>query len=233
MAEPTDEARITLRLPVRLRDELVQSASENARSMNGEIVYRLEEVPRLQRELEANEKLLENREKRLFAELSERRKWEKEGTDRDSLFGRLREAEAQIEELKKKTISLREFEYVESEYQRLTALPLAEDRTLYVLLDVDGSPISWPEILANVEEIANASGASLEKIDTRVFDAKIVGSGAREEAFLRLIKKFRDQRKTKPKASRGPIGITGKPSSSNTPADPKLPGLMQDRKPDE
>ncbi|MEP9370483.1 Arc family DNA-binding protein [Mesorhizobium sp. KR1-2] len=38
-----DEVRITLRLPARLRDALIKSANESSRSMNGEIVNRLDE----------------------------------------------------------------------------------------------------------------------------------------------------------------------------------------------
>lgn len=37
-----EEIRITLRLPARLRDQLADKANENVRSMNGEIISRLD-----------------------------------------------------------------------------------------------------------------------------------------------------------------------------------------------
>lgn len=42
MTSDNEEIRITLRLPAPLRDRLAEGATENARSMNGEIVARLE-----------------------------------------------------------------------------------------------------------------------------------------------------------------------------------------------
>ena len=46
MVEDPLETRITLRLPVVLRDDLTESAAKHSRSMNGEIVHRLEEFGR-------------------------------------------------------------------------------------------------------------------------------------------------------------------------------------------
>ncbi len=189
-----EEVRITLRLPAPLRDDLLKSAEENARSMNGEIVFRLEEATRLADVLRGTEELLVKREERLFAELSQRRKWEQEGSDRNSLAEKLRAAELKIAELEKKTHRLQEFSYLEGEYEKLRRLPLAEERTIYVLIDADGNPVSWPEIMATVEEIALASDTPLENIEARAFDAKIVHSGTREEALVKLIKRFREQR---------------------------------------
>lgn len=43
MEDGDDEVRITLRLPAKLRDKLTDGAADNSRSMNGEIVARLQE----------------------------------------------------------------------------------------------------------------------------------------------------------------------------------------------
>jgi Arc-like DNA binding domain len=60
------EIRITLRLPADLRDRLAASADANSRSMNGEIVFRLDDYDRAVRELAETDKLLEEREIALF-----------------------------------------------------------------------------------------------------------------------------------------------------------------------
>lgn len=44
MNQPDDEIRITLRLTASLRDRLTTKAHENERSMNGEIIARLEQT---------------------------------------------------------------------------------------------------------------------------------------------------------------------------------------------
>lgn len=44
MNQPDEEIRVTLRLPISLRDRLANKAQENARSMNGEIIARLEQT---------------------------------------------------------------------------------------------------------------------------------------------------------------------------------------------
>ncbi|MDG4889274.1 Arc family DNA-binding protein [Mesorhizobium sp. WSM4887] len=49
------ETRITLRLPQKLHAELVASAEKFSRSMNGEIVFRLEEFGKMMREVERAE----------------------------------------------------------------------------------------------------------------------------------------------------------------------------------
>ncbi|MGN6548478.1 MAG: Arc family DNA-binding protein [Pararhizobium sp.] len=42
MADSADEVRLTLRLPARVRDHLLQKGKESGRSLNAEIVNRLE-----------------------------------------------------------------------------------------------------------------------------------------------------------------------------------------------
>ncbi|MEW9614279.1 Arc family DNA-binding protein [Shinella sp. S4-D37] len=42
MTDPSEEVRFTLRLPAALRDRLIHKGKENGRSLNAEIVSRLE-----------------------------------------------------------------------------------------------------------------------------------------------------------------------------------------------
>lgn len=44
MADADEEVRITLRLPAALRDRIAKEANQSGRSMNGEIVVRLEKT---------------------------------------------------------------------------------------------------------------------------------------------------------------------------------------------
>ncbi len=44
MADDDNEVRITLRLPAALRDRIAKEASQSGRSMNGEMVFRLEKT---------------------------------------------------------------------------------------------------------------------------------------------------------------------------------------------
>jgi hypothetical protein len=67
------EARITLRLPTALRHRLTDAAQASSRSMNGEIVFRLEDFDRLSAELEKTEALLTKREEALFTDRVELR----------------------------------------------------------------------------------------------------------------------------------------------------------------
>ena len=67
MTDETSEVRITLRLPAGLRDSLAEAADKHSRSMNGEIVTRLEwtliahpHAPLIRALLDMKEDLLRN-----------------------------------------------------------------------------------------------------------------------------------------------------------------------------
>ncbi|ESX13639.1 hypothetical protein X768_04690 [Mesorhizobium sp. LSJC265A00] len=62
------ETRITLRLPAPLRDALAKGAQVSSRSMNGEIVFRLEQFEFLTEQLVEALALLEKREEALFSD---------------------------------------------------------------------------------------------------------------------------------------------------------------------
>jgi hypothetical protein len=75
MAEDPLETRITLRLPVVLRDALTEAATQSSRSMNGEIVFRLEEFDKLLRRYAETSALLERKERELATEREQSRKY--------------------------------------------------------------------------------------------------------------------------------------------------------------
>ncbi|MER8979280.1 Arc family DNA-binding protein [Mesorhizobium sp. M0870] len=91
--DDTTEARITLRLPTVLRDKLLKAAEESNRSMNGEIVFRLDEFDRLVGEIVQMANSLEKREEALFGERSNVRALTAE---RQTLDMKVRTAEAQV-----------------------------------------------------------------------------------------------------------------------------------------
>lgn len=66
--EDSAEVRITLRLPAGLRDTLLEAAASSSRSMNGEIVHRLDKYDAVMRDAEHLAATLERREQELFSE---------------------------------------------------------------------------------------------------------------------------------------------------------------------
>lgn len=91
--EDATEARITLRLPTVLRDRLLEAAAETNRSMNGEIVFRLDEFDRLMGEVVQMANSLEKREEALFIERSNVRALT---VERQTLDMKVSTAEAQV-----------------------------------------------------------------------------------------------------------------------------------------
>ena len=70
----------------------------------------------------------------------------------------------------------------------------AKDRFVYVGIDQNGHPTSWPEIMKILGEMAEAIGAPPESILARIFDADLKSSSEREDQWLELRDFFRDQR---------------------------------------
>lgn len=155
--------RFIVRLPDGMRDSLREAAEHNKRSMNAEIVARLQDYRRLY----GLQPLL------AFA-----------NAERESLKEELEKARARIAGL-------------ESTNSTEGVATPDEERTLYVLLDADGLPLSWPEIHAHLGEIGRAANLDIEKIDARIVDAKMVGSNEREQEWWDLIQKYRKARTNK------------------------------------
>lgn len=94
--EDTTEARITLRLPTVLRDRLLKAAEQTNRSMNGEIVFRLDDFDRLNDDLINTLERLGKLEERAYTALSRLRHLEPE---HEALLLAAAEQEKRIEEL--------------------------------------------------------------------------------------------------------------------------------------
>lgn len=77
---------------------------------------------------------------------------------------------------------------------------------LYVVLDADGSPVSWQEIMAHLGEIGKS--ADIKSIEARIFDAEFLANDLREEFWWELVQKYRKARKSaKPESRRRQIQL--------------------------
>ncbi|MDC7745006.1 Arc family DNA-binding protein [Rhizobium binxianense] len=141
----SEQDKFMLRLPAGMRDAIREEADANGRSMNAEIVHRLE------------------------------------NSLDPSFFGS-------------------EFKRVSQNYEASTSAVnhflqmLAEKKVLYVALDAEAVPISWPEVMTNLNAIASALEGPIEKIDAAVFTPQVSSSRIREDAWFALLDFFRKQR---------------------------------------
>ncbi|TIU74217.1 MAG: Arc family DNA-binding protein [Mesorhizobium sp.] len=128
--EDTTETRITLRLPTVLRDRLIEAARASSRSMNGEIVFRLDVVLD---DLKKTAEMLEKREEALFTDRVQLRKMLAE---RDRMDEANRLAEESAVESGTKRIDL-EFDLREARNQALALQHLLDsaERTIRALTD--------------------------------------------------------------------------------------------------
>lgn len=67
---------------------------------------------------------------------------------------------------------------------------------LYVVLDADGLPISWQEIMTHLGEIGRSTGRDINSIEARIFDAEFLANDLREEFWWELVQKYRKARKS-------------------------------------
>lgn len=131
--EDTTETRITLRLPTVLRDRLIEAARASSRSMNGEIVFRLEQFDVVLDDLKKTAEMLEKREEALFTDRVQLRKMLAE---RDRMDEANRLAEESAVESGTKRIDL-EFDLREARNQALALQHLLDsaERTIRALTD--------------------------------------------------------------------------------------------------
>jgi len=161
MATPKQtDPQFKLRLTADLKDEIERAAAANNRSMNAEIIARLEAIDFVRIDLEQTK-----RERDQFAQ--------------------------------SKKLSDEKYKAVQKQLEVLRSFGAGQDRRiLYVAIDADGLPISWPEVSRHLEEIIRASGKDIKQIDSRVFDPDIVSSDSREEEWGRLIRHYRALRES-------------------------------------
>ncbi|WP_439618341.1 Arc family DNA-binding protein [Shinella sp.] len=189
------EVRITLRLPEGLRDKLEASASETSRSMNGEIVDRLDATFERATEREAHVKRLRESERRMMKTIGDL------SASRAETEKALATMSDRIAELVRENARLEK--EVQGGAQRTAGWEdwatrkFTDENTLYVLLDADGHPQSWDEIMTHLQAISTAVGGNIERIEAGVVDAKRVSSDLRTEQWLKLREFYRAQRKPK------------------------------------
>jgi hypothetical protein len=70
-----------------------------------------------------------------------------------------------------------------------------QDRTLYIAIDAEGLPTSWPEVMKHIDEVQAVLGVAVDRIEARVVDAKMERSDEREEELLRIVRWYRNLRK--------------------------------------
>ncbi|MGQ4272605.1 Arc family DNA-binding protein [Terrihabitans sp. B22-R8] len=192
--QPQD--KYVLRLPDGMRDHLKEAAAENGRSMNAEIIARLEDYEDLKEQAFELGKILGAG--RALASLGAD---EKAGVlamqmqENLALRKHVRDLEFDLNKARAERDSLLEDQ---------ENLSIPDDHTLYVLLDADGMPISWQEIFHHLGELRRAGGFNIDRIEARIFDAKHVGNRDREDEFFEIFQRYRKLRKqrtsTKPAA---------------------------------
>lgn len=135
MSDPTtsrESPKFLLRLPDGMRDRIAAEARVNGRSMNAEIVARLNSS----------------------------------FNDQDANLPSARPAE-----------------------------PPAPENTVYILLDTNGMPISWNEIMTHLSEISKASKYKYSSQHARILVSDQVSSSGREEDDMLLFLKYRELNK--------------------------------------
>ncbi len=169
-----EDLHFRLRIPEDLKARVEDAASANERSMTAEIIARLQWTfgPSDAEFDELLEKIAE-RDARI-------RELERE---RDEALG----VNTYLEDLRK-VLEKRLEDATEGDFSWIS---VPEDRTLYVLLDADGMPISWQEVSLHLAEIGRVSNFEIDKIESRIFSPKIASNDEREAKFWELLKKYR------------------------------------------
>lgn len=161
------EVRITLRLPEKLRDRLQTASNLNNRSMNGEIVERLQYT---------------------FG-----------GVDED--LGRLHsEKHALEEEIARLKMQLEEEQKNSArsaaDWEEWAIRQFSDENTLYILLDANGHPQSWDEIVTHLQAISDAGGINVQRIEAGVFDAPRERNDKRFDQWMKLREYYRAKRRS-------------------------------------
>jgi hypothetical protein len=144
-----DQDKFVLRMPDGLRDRLKAVAEENNRSMNAEIVDRIE--------------------KSFLVDTLTTKNAELEGRA-STLEMMLSESQTRAAEFHKRADE--------------------GSHTLYVLLDADGFPVSWQEVMLHLSEIQKASGMDIDSIDARVLAPEKVSNYSSNDRWREIAAKY-------------------------------------------
>jgi hypothetical protein len=160
------DPQFKLRMTSQLRDQIEAAAKSNNRSMNAEIVDRLE----ASFEPASMMELIGAYERKLNEAI---------------------EVNKYLEELK--VIHEKMLDDMADGAPTEAALP--SENTLYVALDVNGLPLSWPEVMKHLGEIGKAGKFDIRSIHAVAVDLGDSGRQDRDAAYLKLVRDYRKLRK--------------------------------------
>lgn len=189
-----NEVRITLRLTEALRDQLKDATDASGRSMNAEILTRLDLSFRFDQGLERFIDSHEAMAKDHFELVKEYGALEAQS---DELKMELAATKAALAEQKAMSANLQHLlsENFEDAKKQGDRSPSQEEPIFNIVLDAKGHPISWPEIAAHIHRTAKAAGVEAVSFRAAVFDADRQSGGDRDREYARLVRWYQEQTK--------------------------------------
>ncbi|PWE57161.1 hypothetical protein DEM27_05835 [Metarhizobium album] len=170
-----DDPQMKLRLPQELKTAIEKSAANSKRSLNSEIVHRLHYSFDAETERSAFVEqltILEAQNQALRADQARSAQLEQ------SLDGALRDNARQA-----------------ASWEEWATQQFTDENTVYVLLDANGHPQSWDEIMAHLQAIGDAIGGKIERIDAAVVDPAMASNSKRAEQWMKLREFYRSKQK--------------------------------------
>lgn len=178
-----------LRLPDGMRDKVKADADKNNRSMNSEIVAILEEFPRVAEDLATCREYairLRESERRLMktvADLSASR------AENERALAAMSDNMADL--LRKNADLEKAGAQASAGWEDWATRQFTGENTLYVLLDADGHPLCWDEIMTHLRAIADGVDGNIDRIDAAVIDPVKVANNTRAEQWMKLREFYR------------------------------------------
>jgi hypothetical protein len=154
-----------LRMQADLKEEIKASADRSGRSMNAEIVHRLE------RSLQ----------------------WDEDGQqEANELIAALETKLAEAVKVNEYLESLRA-DLIDRLDRASNEGGGQEEPIFNIVLDAKGHPLSWPEIAAHIHRTAKAAGIETAGFRVAVFNSDKEKSGDRDKEYARLVRWYQDQ----------------------------------------
>jgi predicted nuclease with TOPRIM domain len=162
-----------VRFPDGMRDRLKDQAAENNRSLNAEIIARLEDFQQMA--------------ERTYGLQLENNRLQ---TENDLSKERIRQLEAEVERL---TTANRGLELHKADLRnRLKSAQDDEGPVFNIVLDAKGRPLGWPEIAAHIYRTAKAAGLEAVTFRAAIFNAEKAEDDMGRE-FVRLVRWYQEQ----------------------------------------
>jgi hypothetical protein len=176
------DPQMKLRLPPQLKGAIEEAAGDEQRSLNAEIVQRLYASFDY-----------ENEKRELLAKIAH-------------LEAQQAASDAKLHEMATVKASLEQERLASAksglEWEEWATKQFTDENTVYVLLDADGHPISWDEIVTHLAAISEAVGGNVERIEAGVFDAPRQPNDKRFDQWVKLREYYRKKRSITPRKSK-------------------------------